>query len=414
MKLLKKINRRYLFFSIIVLVFFGVAINYVIAFLFAEELDEKLIDTQARIQRLIEEGNDIPALEPFINVQELPGGTEGAFFLNTLIEDPVDKELEEYRQLTVVKEINGEVYQIVVRESQLETADMLENIGIVTVLALLVMISALFFINKYIARSVWLPFNENLKLMQKFSVNDLSPLKLKHTGISEFDNLNKILTSLTEKVVSDYKALKQFSEDAAHELQTPLATIRAKLESLINSNKLTSKQAEIIQSVYSSVDRLTKLNKSLILLTKIENRQFTDVVKIDMKAFIQNKLIEFEELIELKNLQVKSSFARETTIEMSQILADILINNLISNAINHNTTGGGIAIELLDKELSICNSGERRLAAPEKIFARFFKDNPSSKSIGLGLAIVKKICDTQRFQIEYSFSEKKHCFRLTF
>jgi signal transduction histidine kinase len=242
----------------------------------------------------------------------------------------------------------------------------------------------------------------------------LCPLTLTNTGISEFDELNAVITALTDKVISDYKTLKQFSEDASHELQTPLSIIRAKVESLLNMHHPTLEQTEIIQSIYSSVERLSKLSRSLVLLTKVENRQFRDIQQINLKESIQHRLFEFQELIQLKKLKVKTQFADDGMIHMSPSLADILINNLISNAINHNLVGGIIEIELFEHEFIICNSGEKQLETPEKIFERFHKQNQASKSIGLGLAIVKKICDTHNMKVSYSFKVDRHCFRLEF
>lgn len=414
MKLIHKINIQYFVFSLIIMMVFTVAIYYSFSYILSEELDEKLLTTCNWVQQYIEGENQLPSFEPFILIDEIETHSEHRLFSDTTLTIDFENEPEEFRQLETIKKINNFTYRIIIRESKLESDELLGNIAGLASLALLVLAGSLFIINYLINRSVWIPFYKNLNLVRQFSLQELSPITLISTRISEFENLNEVIKVLIEKVISDYNTLKQFSEDASHELQTPLSIIRAKLESLIDTNNLTESQSEIIQSIYSSVERLSKLNKSLVLLTKVENRQFTDRQEIKLKESIQNRLAEFQELINLKKLILKTSFVDGFRINMSPSLADILINNLLSNAINHNSYGGMIEIRLIKKEFIICNSGEKQFENQEKIFERFYKVNQSSKSIGLGLAIVKKVCDTHNIKVSYAFSENKHCFSLKF
>jgi len=412
MKLLNKINIRYLLFSLGVLIILGIAINFVLFYIISEELDEKLLNIQKRVTAQIENENQIPVIKPYIEVVELADRREQSYFSDTIIENLHEKEGEEFRQLISIKTINGKTFKIIVRESKLESDELFESIALIIFIAFIVLIFILFVVNSRIAKSVWLPFYNNLKLVTNFSLNDLSPLNLKPTNIEEFNELNNAIFSLTEKVISDYKNVKQFSENASHEIQTPLTIISAKLESLINSNGLNTEQLEKVKSIYFSVHRLSRLNKSLLLLTKIENKQFRDVQEISIKKVIEEKLIEFQELINLGNLKLKTDLIEDVLAVISPSLADILINNLISNSINHNKENGTIKIETKERKLSISNSGDTPLSNSGNIFNRFYKENPSSKSVGLGLAIVKKICDTHNIKITYSFKENKHCFML--
>lgn len=412
MKLLNKINIRYLLFSLGVLIILGIAINFVLFYIISEELDEKLLHIQKRVTAQIKDEKFIPVIKPYIEVVEVADRQERSYFSDTIIENLHENEWEEFRQLISIKTINGKTFKIIVRESKLESDELFESIALIIFLTFIVLVFILFVVNSRIAKSVWLPFYNNLKLVTNFSLNDLSPLHLKPTNIKEFNELNNVIISLTEKVISDYKSVKQFSENASHEIQTPLTIISAKLESLINSNGLNAEQLEKVKSIYSSVHRLSKLNKSLLLLTKIENKQFKDVEEISIRKVIEEKLIEFQELISLGNLKLETSLNEDILMVISPLLADILINNLISNSINHNKEKGKIKIEIKERQLSISNSGDAILSNSGNIFNRFYKDNPSSKSVGLGLAIVKKICDTHNIKITYSFKENKHFFLL--
>ncbi len=412
MKLLNKINIRYFLFSVTLLILLGIAINFVLFYIISEELDEKLLHIQKRITAQIKNENQVPVIKPYIEVVEVADRQEQSYFSDTIIENLHEKEMEEFRQLISIKTINGKTFKIIVRESKLESDELFESIALIIFLTFIVLVFILFVVNSRIAKSVWLPFYNNLKRVKKFSLNDLSPLHLKPTGIKEFNELNKVIFSLTEKVISDYKSIKQFSENASHEIQTPLTIISAKLESLINGNGLNTEQLEKVKSIYSSVHRLSRLNKSLLLLTKIENKQFRDDEEISIRKVIEEKLIEFQELISLKNLQLETNLNEDISKVMSPLLADFLVNNLISNSINHNKEKGKIKIEIKERQLSISNSGDTLLSNSGNIFNRFYKENPSSKSVGLGLAIVKKICDTHNIKITYSFKENMHCFML--
>ena len=190
-------------------------------------------------------------------------------------------------------------------------------------------------VNRRVAKSVWQPFFSNLKIIEQFSVTAQKPVQLNNSGISEFDQLNAVVTSLTRQIITDFQNQKQFSEDVSHELQTPLAIISSRLESLLGNPEL-NKHAEILNSIYTSVRRLSKLNKALILLSKIENNQFASTEQSNLKTIVDEKLDEFSELIALKQLTLEKETSGDFMVSVPPALAEILINNLLSNSINHN------------------------------------------------------------------------------
>ncbi|MBC8486551.1 MAG: hypothetical protein H8D45_10980, partial [Bacteroidetes bacterium] len=192
MKLLNKINIRYLLFSLTLLILLGLAFNFVLFYIISEELDEKLLHIQKRVTAQIINENFIPVIKPYIEVVEVANMQEQVFFSDTIIENLQEKEGEEFRQLTSIKKINGKTYKIIVRESKLESDELFESIALIIFLAFIVLVLILFIVNSQIAKSVWLPFYNNLKLVKKFSLNDLSPLRLKPTNIKEFNELNNV------------------------------------------------------------------------------------------------------------------------------------------------------------------------------------------------------------------------------
>jgi hypothetical protein len=287
----------------------------------------------------------------------------------------------------------------------------LATLAIVTLLSMLLLWLILILFTQKLAKSLWQPFFSNLEQLKKFSVAEQKMLQLDDTGIFEFDQLNVVVKVLTDQILNEFKNQKQFSEDVSHELQTPLAIISSRLENLLGNPDLND-YSESLRSIYSSVQRLSKLNKAMILLRKIENSQFESNDVTNLKTVVNEKLEEFSELLMLKELHLETQLADDMMIEVSPMLTEILINNLLSNSINHTEKGGRITVEINKNKLQIKNTGVAQIAEPDKLFNRFYKGNPASKSVGLGLAIVKKICELHHLEISYHFVDNQHCFEI--
>lgn len=392
----------------------GILIYVLISMFVNQQLDEKLAGIAARVEQKLAENGKVDWLRPFVEVSEVKTPAGLILISDTLILNPNENEKEEYRQLSVVRHINHSTYKIVVRESKLESEDLIQTLAGIFLLAILILTFALILINRKVARSVWAPFYGNLQKIEAFRLSDFSPLQLSQTGITEFDALNKSVVGLTDQIIADYKNLKQFSEDAAHEMQTPLAIISTKLETLLNDPESGEKQLKTAQAAHQAVQRLSKLNKYLLLLTKIENNQFVSTEKVNLYDLITDKIFEFQELFQLKDITTELQMNLNVQVESNPVLANLLINNLLSNAINHNIQGGSIRISLTDKQLEISNTGRAEMANPDRLFARFYKESTSGNSVGLGLAIVSKICEVQQWKVFYAYHKPFHRFQVWF
>ncbi len=413
MKLLTKLNIRYISYSLVVMLISGIAIYFILSLVINQQMDEQLAGNVQRIQNQLAEYPQTDFFDPLAEIEKIGNKTETTFLSDTLIFNEKENELEEYRQIISIKKIGETYYKITVRKSKIESEDLLATLVLVTVLAMLILTFTLILVNRKVAQSVWLPFYTNLKIVGQFSINQKKPVNLEPSGITEFDQLNTVLTKLTKQIISDFQNQKQFSEDVSHELQTPIAIINSQLEMLLDEPDLTQQHAETVSKIYESVRRLSKLNKELVLLMKIENKQFPVSETANLAQVFDDKIAEFAELIELKNLSIETNFNSNFEVEMPGLLAEILANNLLMNSINHNLKGGKIIIETDDSFLKISNSGNAAITRPEMLFNRFYKENVSSNSVGLGLAIVKRICDNYLLSIDYSFSENAHTFTLT-
>jgi signal transduction histidine kinase len=415
MKLLKKTNRTYFIISAIAFIIAGLVIYFVISYFFEDQLDEQLLSDRMSIIHNIEKDGSVPMFYPFIEVKKVSDQVERPVeYRDTMIFDVNEKENIPFRQISSVVKIKGYMYHILVRDTLLEKGDILMIIGVIIVVTFVLLNLSLYYINRKLSLIIWKPFHQTLNDLRKFS-HDSPDFKLPPGGeIDEFIELNKTLDNLTSRITSDYLSLKRFTEDASHEIQSPLSVIQSKLETLIQYPDLNKDQAVLIKSAYISVQRISKLVKTLLLLTKIENDQFPEKKAVNISELIEGKISLFEDMINEKSLILKKEIKPEYFVETNLLLADSLIANLIGNAVKHCTTRGTINIELSDSYLEISNSGNPLPVESAKLFDRFYKINPSSESPGLGLSIVREICTRCNWKIEYLYDDHKHKFRIVF
>ena len=411
MKLITKISLRYLLFSLLVWIVFGVAMYKVLEMVLHEETDEKLMSSLHNVERNIDKTPQLVLLEPFILIEEIDSVVPLSVTFSNIILPVENEEDEGFRQLVAIRVINGKTYRITIRESVVESENVFETIALLVLGSISLMIVILFIINVQTSKSVWKPFFANLGQLKNFSVRQQTPYLPSSTSIYEFNEMNCVVEELTDKVISDYRTLKQFSEDASHELQTPLAIIRSKIESLIESSTLDDKQMVKVQSVYDQVTRLVRLNKELLLLAKIENQQFDNQGDISFKNITVSQVELFEELAGLKNITITVHLKNDWQLTGDLFLAETLVNNLLSNAVKHNVPNGTIHIELTCGMMIISNTGNAPLKHADRIFDRFYKEKQSGSS-GLGLSIVKQICETLNLVISYRYKDGSHSFIL--
>lgn len=285
----------------------------------------------------------------------------------------------------------------------------LDSLGV----TLLILLALVGLVSRLLSRQILSPFNKTLRTIQSFSLKQKKRIKLSPTTTNEFKVLNQFLEKMTNKALDDYRSLKEFSENASHELQTPLAIIRGKLE-LLMETPINEQQASFISGIQNAVQKLSSLNHSLILLTKLENQEYDVTQRVDFSVVIKNLLTSFAELIEMKSIVLTSKIQEGVTLTLSPVLADILFTNLLSNSLRHNYSNGSIEVELDTSRLIIRNSGEAPSVPTEELFKRFKKSRQSSESTGLGLAIAKQICDLHGFTIDYKYSQPFHIIQINF
>lgn len=415
MKLFEKTRRTHIIYSVIIFILSGSIVYFTLKNIVSEKQDEKLLWDKELIARKIKYEYPLPIFD----VEDFKSKTpikDTLYFKDTLIYQVVNniENYELYRQLTSVETLQGKTYRIITRSSIMRNQDFILGVTLAVGVIIFIMILTVYFVNSFSMRKVWLPFYYNLETLKNFSVENNKPIDLKESDIDEFQELNSSLSKLTTKINSDFNNLKEFTENASHEMQTPLAIMQSKSELLLQSENLNKDQISQIKAIYQSVQRLSKLNKTLLLLSKIENRQFKDLELIHVNQVIDKHLEIFEDFIDNKNLKVEMKSTMEVEIEANPLLFDMIISNLISNAIKHNIEGGHIEVLTTNLFVSVSNSGIPPKIESEALFERFKKESTAANSFGLGLAIVKKICDNNDWKITHSYVEDQHNISIYF
>lgn len=418
MKLLSKYNRINIPIIIGVLLISSVAYYSMLHTLLIHLVNHDLEIEEQEIRAFVKINDSLPNASSYrdqqisfdTSLKEVPPRN-----FSTLVNyDKREGENELYRQLTFPIKVKNSVYQARVRKSQEEVEYLIKMIASITLVIIVLLIGVLMIVNRFVLANLWKPFHATLEQLKQFNISSKNKLQLKDTKITEFAELNKTAAVMTDKVSNDYQMLKSFTENASHEIQTPLAIMKMKLELLIQSENMNAVQVDCIEALNEATDRLSRLNQSLLLLTKIDNSQFIDVEKVDLSDLLLNHIDNYEELAGSKNISIKKNISPSVHVLANRSLMEILISNIMVNTIKHNYENGWIEIDLSGNILSVSNTGNKPSVNTNELFERFKKSDSNSDSLGLGLAIVKKICDTCGFNVVYNYEEPMHTIVVNF
>ena len=306
--------------------------------------------------------------------------------------------------------VNKENYLVAVNKSETETDELLKLIIPLTLSMVALILLFNYLINRRLITSIWQPFYNTINNIKDYAANQQS-LTLSKEPIDEINLLNESLNKMTEQIHKDFYALRSFTENASHEMQTPLAIIRTKVESLYQLAEGKEIMMQQLLSIEDACLKLSKLHQSLLLLTKLENKQFILNELIQLKSILEQKCEERTELLESKHIKLQID-AANFEIHFHQHLAEILISNLLNNAIRYTAIGGTISISLFQKQLIVSNTGTTGSLDLDKVFTRFYK--ASDTGTGLGLSIIKEICTSAGFSISYVYEKNMHHFIIGF
>lgn len=328
--------------------------------------------------------------------------------------DDEEPEAEPVRMLITAFELHDHYYELKVVNSMVEEDDLIKELLYDTIWLYISLIVGIVFINNVVLKKLWKPFYDFLSQLKQFRLGKEQVLPKVKTKTKEFIDLQNSVNAMLQHTTETYEQQKQFIGNASHELQTPLAIATNKLELLIENGSLQNDQAENIAEVMSIIERLVRLNRSLLLLTKIENKQFLDNQPVSLNEVVRKNISDLEEIVSFKDVKVTLNETAELSFKLDISLANVIVSNLLKNAIFHNILSGSVFIEISENAIKISNTGSNQKLDETLIFTRFYKSHNKSKGTGLGLAIVKAISDLYGFKVSYSFENAMHCFQVKF
>lgn len=418
MKLSTKYNRINIITSTFIFLAGCIAFYFVLNYFLLQQLDETLAIERDEITNYVNEHNTLPEIVKTKDQQiyfslSSASNTDATLISKTAWND-YEKEKELVRQLNFGINAAGKHYMVTVVKSQAEKEDLLKLILIIAASMIALILTASFVINRIALKKLWQPFYRSVMQVRNYNLQSQQALQLPSTKIEEFSFLNSSLNMMASRVEAEYQSLKEFTGNASHEMQTPLAIISANTESLLQDSEVMRHHHTAISTIENAAKRLSRLNQSLLLLAKIENNRFELTEKIDLKSVIEDRINDLQELISANQLKLEVNTASVVTV-FHHHLADILIGNLTGNAIRYNIPNGIIKINLSEKELIISNTSSLPMLDPTKIFSRFYR-HPLSKAegTGLGLSIVQHICLLGGYRLVYKYSNDLHIFCVQF
>ena len=415
MKLFTRYNRIFLLIMVLVFLLSSIVYYFLLNYILIAEVDKELKYRRGKMERYVHNTGKLPVPDGMGDVQvhyALADKTVTKDRLSLVkLFDSSENRLGTFRKYIFLLPVGHELYLVTLVRPLQGTQRLTITIVLVTLSTILVILITSLLINRTLLRRLWRPFYATIAAMRSFKLGKLKEINLPPSRIDEFTFLNDNLKDTIQKAEEEYLLLKEFTENASHELQTPLALIRSKLDLIIQREDLSEEQSEELKEIYVALKRLSRLSNSLLLLTKIENQQFEKVRTINLKEKIEEKVHQFHEL--WKNNQLKLQCILESAdIQANSDLTEILLNNLLSNASRHNLKGGTIDIHLSAHQLQIANTGDPKPLDAARIFRRFYKEKTNGNHNGLGLSIIKQICEQSDIRIQYFFKSGLHVFQL--
>ncbi|MBN8577767.1 MAG: HAMP domain-containing histidine kinase [Cytophagales bacterium] len=419
MKLLRRTVKNYIIYAALLLVISTPLFYVAIRQLFIREMEEELFHHKHNFEQIVKQLETEKELQLFQLINEEFKLTETSTWpiadsiYNYSRYDSLERKSVPFRALRTGIEFGNKKYELVIRESIVGNTRLVAAIVIIQVTLLVLLLTGFIIINRKLSHEVWDSFYKILDKLKQYKIDEDSFISLPHSTTAEFRDLSNAIVLLVNKSRNAYLDQKEFTENAAHELQTPIAIFRSKLELLMQATALTKEQAELIGHLLDTTDRLAKLNKNLLLLSKIENRQFLTIETVAVGALVDKLLDDYEPLANKRAVHIRKEITHELYLAANPILVEILLSNLLSNALRYATANTEVLIRIDHQTLLVQNQGAP-FKSPDKIFNRFNQESRASQGTGLGLAIVKKICEVENFTIVYAFLNSNHQFKVAF
>ena len=425
--LLSKTTRPFLIYVLVVLLI-SVPVYYIVVdTIWKNELDEhnRIIadKTAYALNQLKLSGDTLlksialwNSIQPGTNIQSISNsGTikDSVYTIEKQKSYSEKPNIDRFRCLSTIIYINNKPYLFTVETNIEESKETIAVIAVTTIFFFIIIVAGLLILNRKLSITIWRPFRNTLDKLKTFNLNHQTKIDFDKTDTSEFEELSHSLRELIAHNIAAYKTQKEFTENASHELQTPLAILKSKLDILLQNKDLTQRQYHIAEEMNKALIRSSRINKNLLLLAKIDNSQFDNSENLKFDMLLQQSIETLQEHFEQKNISVSTTAVPDLSLSGNGSLTEILINNLLLNAIRHTLPNGSITLTLTKSSFEVANSGLKELDK-DLLFKRFSSVSADNSGSGLGLAIIKEICRFQKWSVRYRFENSHHIFSVYF
>ena len=421
MKLFNQVLSHLLFGAVVVLLGWAVCFYMGIMEEINDEVDDSLEDYSELIIVRSLAGEDLPSNDNGSNnqyflqkiTQDYALSHSGIIYRESMIYIKEKKETEPARILTTIfRDGQDEFYELTVYTPTIEKADLKESIFYLLVILIVSLLVVILIVNVWVFRNCMKPFYRLLEWLEGYRLGTGKTMLQNPTNTTEFQKLNEAVMSFASHNEEVYEQQKLFIGNASHEMQTPLAVCMNRLEMLMEDEALTENQLKEIVGTYQTLEYASKLNRSLLLLSKIDNSQFVEEKEIDMNGLVKRYLEDYCDVYAYKNIDVHVEETGNFIVRMNDVLAGILITNLLKNAFVHNMDNGSLCIDISSDSIRLKNSAEDGPLDRKHIFERFYQGHKKEGSTGLGLALVDAVCRHSRLKVKYLYEEGWHIFEL--
>ena len=420
MKLIHKVTLRLALVVLPILLLWATVFYFAMVNEVNDETDDSLDDYAEMIARRVVTGEELPTPGDGSNntysIELLPPTAQ---YDDSKVYEDRDvylywkKETEPARVLTkIFHDDDGTAYRLIVSTPTFERDDIIRAILIYIAIIYTVLLCTILAVTVVVFKYSMKPLYSLLRWLDGYRPGNGTDGFPNEETVYEFKKLTKAARETIERAENHLERQKQFIGNASHELQTPLAVLGNRIEWMMDNTSLTEEQFTELSKMRQSINRLVRLNRTLLLLSKIDNGHFLDRSNVDIVSIIENELEVYKEIFAEKELVCKVNVPQNFVVQMDEMLATTMVSNLIKNAFVHSPVGDTIEIDILQGRLSVSNSGDEALDGA-RLFDRFYT-NGKTGSIGLGLALVKSISGYYDFGLEYVYRNGKHNFYIKF
>ena len=417
-----------LFYRVLIHLLTGIVVvlsGWAVCFYFAivdeinDEIDDSLEDYSELIIIRSLAGKELPSSDSGSNNQYFLREVTDAYvrtrdrirYQDTMVYIVEKKETEPARILTTIfRNDAGQYYELSVSTPTIEKQDLRESIFYLLIGLFVILLVTILIINIWVFYRSMKPFYVLLHWLGDYRLGQTHKPLYNPTHTSEFQKLNDTVVRFAQHSEEVFQQQKQFIGNASHEIQTPLAVCRNRLEMLMEDETLTEQQLGEIIKTYETLEYVSKLNKSLLLLSKIDNHQYSETSKVCLNDILQSLIPDFEEVYAFKEVSLRLEENARLCADMNEVLATVLMTNLLKNAFVHNVEDGSIRITINKESICFSNTGTLVALDEKRVFERFYQGNKKEGSTGLGLAIANAVCRQFKLELKYVFKDGMHQF----